>query len=253
MSPSRGSWQDVPPDRRDLVRWPGDRRTDPGGDRAPEGLAHGGRVPRVAAFAQMLPGPIAVATAAHIGWRLHRGVGTFLAMVSYISPAFLLMLGLSAGYFHYRGDAGGDDRLPRPGRRSGGDRGPVDHLDGAAGAAELAGAGDRGRSGRGLLRRCRQSAGAARRGHRRCAGGAGLARRQGLRPSRRCERTGRGSLPPNGARHHRGGPGVRRCPLGLTPRLAPVPVARRHYGEDQPGGVRRRLHGDRPDVPRCRP
>lgn len=54
------------------------------------------------AFAQMLPGPIAVATAAHIGWRLHRGVGTFLAMVSYILPAFLLMLGLSAAYFHYQ-------------------------------------------------------------------------------------------------------------------------------------------------------
>jgi chromate transporter len=53
------------------------------------------------AFAQMLPGPIAVATAAHVGWRLHRGAGTFLAMVSYISPAFLLMLGLSAAYFHY--------------------------------------------------------------------------------------------------------------------------------------------------------
>jgi chromate transporter len=55
------------------------------------------------AFAQMLPGPIAVATAAHIGWRLHGGVGTFVAMVSYISPAFLLMLGLSAGYFHFQG------------------------------------------------------------------------------------------------------------------------------------------------------
>jgi chromate transporter len=53
------------------------------------------------AFAQMLPGPIAVATAAHIGWRLHRGVGTLLAMVSYISPAFILMLGLSAAYFHF--------------------------------------------------------------------------------------------------------------------------------------------------------
>jgi chromate transporter len=55
------------------------------------------------AFAQTLPGPIAVATAAHIGWRLHGGVGTFVAMVSYISPAFLLMLGLSAGYFHFEG------------------------------------------------------------------------------------------------------------------------------------------------------
>ena len=55
------------------------------------------------AFAQTLPGPIAVATAAHIGWRLHGGFGTFVAMVSYISPAFLLMLGLSAGYFHFEG------------------------------------------------------------------------------------------------------------------------------------------------------
>jgi chromate transporter len=57
------------------------------------------------AFAQTLPGPIAVATAAHIGWRLHGGFGTFLAMVAYISPAFLLMLGLSAGYFHFEGMA----------------------------------------------------------------------------------------------------------------------------------------------------
>ena len=55
------------------------------------------------AFAQTLPGPIAVATAAHIGWRLHGVFGTFLAMVAYVSPAFLLMLGLSAGYFHFEG------------------------------------------------------------------------------------------------------------------------------------------------------
>ena len=55
------------------------------------------------AFAQMLPGPVAVQTAAHIGWRLHRGLGTALAMVSYIAPAFVLMLGLSAAYFHFEG------------------------------------------------------------------------------------------------------------------------------------------------------
>ena len=53
------------------------------------------------AFAQMLPGPIATQTAAHIGWRLHRGVGVLLAMLAYNSPAFLLMLGLSAAYFRY--------------------------------------------------------------------------------------------------------------------------------------------------------
>ncbi len=55
------------------------------------------------AFAQMLPGPIATQTAAHIGWRLHRGIGVLLAMLAYNSPAFLLMLGLSAAYFHFEG------------------------------------------------------------------------------------------------------------------------------------------------------
>jgi chromate transporter len=55
------------------------------------------------AFAQMLPGPIATQTAAHIGWRLHRGVGVAVAMLAYNSPAFLLMLGLSAAYFHFEG------------------------------------------------------------------------------------------------------------------------------------------------------
>lgn len=57
------------------------------------------------AFAQMLPGPIATQTAAHIGWRLHRGAGVLLAMLAYNSPAFLLMLALSAAYFHF-------ERLP---------------------------------------------------------------------------------------------------------------------------------------------
>jgi len=57
------------------------------------------------AFAQMLPGPIATQTAAHIGWRLHRGIGVLLAMLAYNSPAYLLMLGLSAAYFHF-------ERLP---------------------------------------------------------------------------------------------------------------------------------------------
>jgi chromate transporter len=53
------------------------------------------------AFCQMMPGPVAVQTSAHIGWRLHRGMGTFLALTSYSLPTFLLMLGLSAAYFHY--------------------------------------------------------------------------------------------------------------------------------------------------------
>ncbi len=57
------------------------------------------------AFAQMLPGPVATQTAAHIGWRLGGGVGVLLAMLAYNSPAFLLMLGLSAAYFRF-------ERLP---------------------------------------------------------------------------------------------------------------------------------------------
>ncbi len=55
------------------------------------------------AFAQMLPGPVATQTAAHVGWRLHRGRGVLLAMLAYNSPAFLLMLGLSAAYFRFAG------------------------------------------------------------------------------------------------------------------------------------------------------
>ena len=55
------------------------------------------------AFAQMLPGPVATQTAAHIGWRLHRGRGVLVAMLAYNSPALLLMLGLSAAYFRFEG------------------------------------------------------------------------------------------------------------------------------------------------------
>jgi len=53
------------------------------------------------AFCQTLPGPIAVQTAAYIGWRLHRGLGAFLTLVFYDLPAFLLMLALSAAYFRF--------------------------------------------------------------------------------------------------------------------------------------------------------
>ncbi len=55
------------------------------------------------AFAQMLPGPVATQTAAHLGWRLHRGRGVLFAMLAYNSPAFLLMLALSAAYFRFEG------------------------------------------------------------------------------------------------------------------------------------------------------
>jgi chromate transporter len=53
------------------------------------------------ALCQLLPGPIAVQTAAHVGWRLHRGVGAVIAVAAYVLPAFALMLGLSAAYFRW--------------------------------------------------------------------------------------------------------------------------------------------------------
>ena len=55
------------------------------------------------AFAQMLPGPVAVPTAAHLGWRLHGGAGTRSRLVAYVAPSFLLMLALSAAYFRFEG------------------------------------------------------------------------------------------------------------------------------------------------------
>lgn len=55
------------------------------------------------AFAQMLPGPVAVLTAAHLGWRLHGGTGAAVALVAYVAPSFLLMLALSAAYFRFEG------------------------------------------------------------------------------------------------------------------------------------------------------
>ena len=53
------------------------------------------------ALCQFLPGPIAVQTAAHIGWRLRRGLGAAIALAAYTAPAFLLMLALSAAYFRF--------------------------------------------------------------------------------------------------------------------------------------------------------
>jgi chromate transporter len=51
------------------------------------------------AFANMIPGAVAVQTAAHVGWRLHGGLGAFLALTAYVTPAIVLMIALSAIYF----------------------------------------------------------------------------------------------------------------------------------------------------------
>ncbi len=68
-----------------------------------KGWASEGEFAESLAFAQMLPGPVAVLTAAHLGWRLHGGTGTAVAMTAYVTPAFLLMLALSVAYFRFEG------------------------------------------------------------------------------------------------------------------------------------------------------
>jgi chromate transporter len=49
----------------------------------------------------MLPGALAIQTAAHVGWRLHGAHGAFIALAAYTLPAFALILGLSVAYFHF--------------------------------------------------------------------------------------------------------------------------------------------------------
>ena len=53
------------------------------------------------AFCQILPGPTAVQTAAHLGWRLHGGFGLFLALSFYALPSVILMTALSAAYVRF--------------------------------------------------------------------------------------------------------------------------------------------------------
>ncbi len=50
------------------------------------------------AFCQTLPGPVAVQTSAHIGWRLGGAPGALCATAAYVLPTFALMLVLSALY-----------------------------------------------------------------------------------------------------------------------------------------------------------
>lgn len=52
-------------------------------------------------FCQLFPGPIAVQTAAHIGFRIKGLLGSLLAFLFYTLPTFVLMLILSYFYFKY--------------------------------------------------------------------------------------------------------------------------------------------------------
>jgi chromate transporter len=53
------------------------------------------------AFCQMLPGPIFIMLSAYIGYRLRGIWGSFLSAVSFILPSFVLVVILSALYFHW--------------------------------------------------------------------------------------------------------------------------------------------------------
>lgn len=53
------------------------------------------------AIGQILPGPIVVDTATHLGYRLHGWKGAVLSTLGLILPAFLLMLVLSPIYLRY--------------------------------------------------------------------------------------------------------------------------------------------------------
>lgn len=53
------------------------------------------------AFAQLIPGPVVPATAAHAAQRLYGPPAAFPAVCAYAIPAFALMLGLSALYFRW--------------------------------------------------------------------------------------------------------------------------------------------------------
>lgn len=53
------------------------------------------------AIGQILPGPIAVDTVTHLGYRLRGWKGAIVSTVGFILPAFLLMLVLTPAYFEY--------------------------------------------------------------------------------------------------------------------------------------------------------
>ncbi len=53
------------------------------------------------AFAQVVPGPVVPATAAHAAQRIFGPGAVFPAVMAYAAPAFSLMVGLSAAYFRW--------------------------------------------------------------------------------------------------------------------------------------------------------
>jgi len=52
-------------------------------------------------LATILPGPVAVNVVAYIGYKLRGGLGALVSAVGVILPAFILIVALSAAYFHW--------------------------------------------------------------------------------------------------------------------------------------------------------
>ncbi|MCL5027307.1 MAG: chromate transporter [Chloroflexi bacterium] len=50
---------------------------------------------------QVLPGPIAIDTAAYLGYKLHGWAGAILSVIAFVLPSFLLMLVLTLVYLQY--------------------------------------------------------------------------------------------------------------------------------------------------------
>src|SRR5574341_799413 len=55
------------------------------------------------ALCQVIPGATMVQMATYVGYRLRGLPGALMAATGFILPAFLLMAGLSAAYFHFGG------------------------------------------------------------------------------------------------------------------------------------------------------
>lgn len=53
------------------------------------------------ALANLLPGPIAVDVAVHVGYRLRGWIGATVCLLALLVPTFVIMLGLTIVYLHY--------------------------------------------------------------------------------------------------------------------------------------------------------
>src|SRR5712691_4430342 len=63
-------------------------------------LPHGEMLDGIS-LATVLPGPIAVNVVAYVGYKLRGGPGALVSAIGVILPSFILIVALSAAYFHW--------------------------------------------------------------------------------------------------------------------------------------------------------